>query len=188
MDIEELRTNIDGETNPLLVATELGFFISDALKDSKISLYEAMYLKELEYSLLIQGYQKPAFSYTIGISLLLSLEMLYLLAAYFQEEELAKNLLSKILLAKDKNGEDRDHYSKIVADSLLKDDLRAALQELSKIRNGSKPYNNGPYNDEVFPWGYISPEDELLAQRTGNKKPISSEISEIISEIWVTHG
>lgn len=188
MNIEELKDNIDGELSPALVATELGFFTSDALKCESISLYEALYLKELEYALLLQASEKPAWNYKIGISLLLSLELLYSLALYFDEKELAKALKSKISIALENSSEIRHHYSKAVAEDILSGNIESALLRLGTSREGAKPFDDGPYNEEVFPWDLIAPEKEVLSKRFGSMKSISPAIKDLVAEVWVSHG
>ena len=60
MNIEELRELIDNEPNPVLVATELGFFLSDSLEEGSINIYEGFWVADLCGSLLREGYTKAA--------------------------------------------------------------------------------------------------------------------------------
>lgn len=188
MEIEELRQSIKDELNPALVATELGFFVSDALKDRSITLYEALYLKDLEYSLLIDASEKTSWKYTVGISLLLSLELLYSLSLCFEENSLANAIKGKLSRAFVRLDEQRDHYAKEVASAILEGDSQSALKRLSASRCGAKPFKNGPYNNEVFPWDIISPEDEVLSRNFRSRGVISPAISELLSDILTCHG
>ncbi len=188
MNIEELISNIGDEQNPALVAAELGFFTSDSLKVESLSLYEALYLKELEYSLLLKANEKQAWSYTIGVSFLLSLELLYSLALYFEENVLATSLRDKIAIALNNSGESRHHYSKDVAKEILLGSIESALLKLTSFRDTAKPDDFGPYNEEVFPWNLIAPENEFLSGKRGTNKTISPDIAVLLSDLWINYG
>ena len=96
MNIDELRSNLQEEQNPVLAATDIGFFISDSLGNGSITLWEAFLLSDLQRDLLRNGYLKPAWSHSIGFSDLLSIIMLYVMSCYFNEPLLAaKDSLKK---------------------------------------------------------------------------------------------
>ncbi|MDX5993941.1 hypothetical protein [Ectopseudomonas alcaliphila] len=188
MDIEELRELIANEPNPVLVATELGFFLSDSLEDGSINFYEGFWVADLCVSLLREGYSKAAWSYTVGYQHILSLVMLYVMARYFGEQSQLEKYRSWALEAESHLAESREHYSLSLLERLRNCDNSGILAELAAVREGNKPFKHGPYHSEVFPFDYVAPEKELMAGVVSSTKEIRPEIVSLLADIGVVHG
>jgi hypothetical protein len=188
MDIEELRSRIRNQRNPLIIADEIGFFISAALRAGNISLYECYLLCDSQAGLFRQGYLKPAYRYSPGYRRLLSLIMLLLLARYYGDQVLASKHRLWLFEARDKLCERRLHYCDQLIGFIRNEDERSLLHLLAETRAGEKPFDDGPYHDEVFPYDYIVPEAELIAERPHGPKDISSDIVDLLVEIEVGYG
>ncbi|HEY9120585.1 MAG TPA: hypothetical protein VIN33_12560 [Marinobacter sp.] len=174
MDIEELRELIANEPNPVLVATELGFLLSDSLEDGSLNFYE--------------GYTKAAWSYTVGYQHILSLVMLYVMALYFGEQSQLEKYRSWALEAESHLAESREHYSLSLLERLRNCDNSGILAELAAVREGNKPFKHGPYHSEVFPFDHVAPEKELMAGVVSSAKEIRPEIVCLLADIGVVHG
>ena len=188
MNIEELRELIDNEPNPVLVATELGFFLSDSLEEGSINIYEGFWVADLCGSLLREGYTKAAWSYTVGYQHILSLVMLYVMALYFGEQSQLEKYRGWALEAENHLAESRKHYSLSLLARLRDGDNSGILAELAAVRKGNKPFKDGPYHSEVFPFDYLAPERLLMAGVAPTVKEIQPEIVSLLADIGVVYG
>ena len=176
-----------------MVATELGFFISDALRAGTVNLYDGLHLADLEMALLRRGYAQPAWPRSdrtreLGIRHILSIIMLCLTARYFREPALAQKHKQWLAEAESRLTDDRGHYHKRAA-GLLAEGRDAELYAMLKtIRSGKQPFDDGPYHSDVFPFDYLSPETKLLEGASSDSKVLSPEIIDLIAEIGVDHG
>lgn len=188
MDIETLHKNIGALENPVLIATELGFFISDGCSDGSLSLYEAFLLKDTELNLLQQGATQPAWNHGLGMSHLLGLERLFALATYFSDARLADTILERVSETIPILREKREHFS-IDAGQLLLDGKKSEAIKLLRLNNSkTQSFNDGPFIDEVFPYKFIDVEDKVLAGKFDDNKEVSESIADLLVEIMVKNG
>lgn len=187
MDIEELNKNIVDLENPVLIATELGFFISDGCTEGSLSLYEAFLLTDTELQLLQKGAIQPAWNYSLGMSHLLRLERLFVLATYFKETRHSEIILGRISDAMPILTEKREHFSKEVANQLFDGNISEAINLLSLNTSKSRLFDEGPYIDEVFPYEIIDAEKKVLAGSFENHKEVSDAITNLLAKIMIKH-
>lgn len=179
--VEELKSQI----SPGGYEICLGKYIADGLRENQLSLYEAFLLQAEALGFLRMAYTQAAWNRKVGISILLKILNMKLLSVLFQDEPGAEAWTECGVDAYKRNQEVRPHY---ILDEYLhylnaeKDP--AFLKKLSEIRQRkNKPFDNGPYHDEVFPYSACNFEDLLL-----NNKRFSEEekkIGEIVENLLV---
>ena len=84
--------------------------------------------------------------------------------------------------------ESREHYGLSLLERLREGDNSGILAELAAVREGNKPFKNGPYHSEVFPFDYVAPEKELMAGVAPSAKEIRPEVMSLLADIGVIHG
>jgi hypothetical protein len=182
-DIENFITTIDKINNPSLVANKISYFISDALRENQITLYEAYVLNLEIIKLNLISYTQPAWNRNVRISTCLIILNQYLLAKIFDNIEGAEMLERIALEAFELNKEKRSHYILDQYKSYFKtNNIEKLLQELLDIRNN---YDNlsddvGPYHIEVFPYHFYSPEKILLEKSNSLNQIVSKEVENIL--------
>lgn len=183
-----LTIEIENEENPLIIADEVGIFVSDSLRDEQISLYSAFLLNQDVLRLKRLAYRQPAWQYQLSLSGVLALFMQYLFALAAHEAGAAATVLK--WLREDFPGlsEKRDHY---IRNHVMRLSATAPseeqLKELSEIRSryASLADDEGPFHTEVFPYGYYSPEDALLGRPVAKVKQgsIEPDVEELMLRI-----
>jgi hypothetical protein len=186
-EVENLISHIKQEINPLIVANEISYFISDALRDGKISLYDAYMLNWEEIKYRRMGYTQSAWNDNVRIATCLAILNQKLLAHIFDEQIGAEKLNEWGLEAYNLNAEKRAHY--IMDSYKLFLDAVQTPELLEKLLDTRKSYDDlsdteGPYHTEVFPFDFYSPEEILLANsKTDNKKNLDRDIENLIVEL-----
>jgi len=183
-----LNIDLERERNPLIVADAIGYFISNELREKRISLYSAFLLHQDELRLRRLGYRQPAWHSRLSISGVLALYMQYLFGLAAGEANVARTVALWLeedfpLLA-----EKRKHYIReYLAQLPVIEPSRDQLMELSRIRSKYEElsFDDGPYHTEVFPYDYYSPEDALLGHSTLSieKGKIEPEVEELMIAI-----
>ena len=168
-----LTIDLDRESNPLIVADAIRFFISDGLRDESISLYSAFLLNQDELRLRRMGYRQPAWRSRLSLSGVLALYMQYLFGLAVGEADVTRTVASWLEEDIPLLGEKRKHYiCGYLAGLPAIEPSREQLIELSKIRSRYEVLSDddGPYHTEVFPYDYFSPEDVLLGRSPASVK------------------
>lgn len=171
--------------SPSSCEVRLGKYVADGLREKQISLYEAFLIQAEVLSFMKSAYTQAAWERKVGIRELLKILNMKLLSVLFQDESGAEAWTEYGVDAYKRNQEVRPHY---ILDEYLhylnaeKDPV--FLKKLSEMRQRkNKPFNNGPYHDEVFPYSACNFEDLLL-----NNKRFSDEekkIGEIVENLLV---
>lgn len=187
--IAALLKELSDTGNPGSRALKLTFFASDALRNGQISLYEAylLYAEALSYDRL--AYLAPGRPNRVQISSLVKLLNLKLLALVFGEAEAAALWEKQALELYPLNQEKRPHYLLDRYPAFLRAEQDPALlKELLRIRKSrKKPFDDGPYHDECFPYDRCVCEEMLLQGRifAEKEKRISPQIEELLAELYL---
>ncbi|BDU27619.1 MULTISPECIES: hypothetical protein [unclassified Flavobacterium] len=182
-DIENFITTIDKINNPLLVANKISYFISDALRENTINLFEAYLLNLEEIKIRRIGYIQLSWNVNIQIRTCLAIINQLILAYYFGNIETIEMLKRWGLEAFNLNKEKRSHYIMDEYELFLNiknsDNL---LRELLKVRNNYNHLNDdlGPYHIEVFPYHFYSPEKILLEKEKSYDCNLGEQIENLI--------
>jgi hypothetical protein len=158
--------DLEAETNPLLVADEIGFFLSDGLRDGSVSLRSAFYLNQEALRIRRRAYHQPAWGYTLSISGLLAVYMQRLVALATGEKVISQQLANWLKEDAPLLKERRAHYlAQHILANPVADPSAHLLAEMSRIRQQYELLSDddGPYHVEVFPYEYYSPEDILCS-------------------------
>ena len=189
-EVESLISHIRNTDNPLIVANKISYFLSDALREGKISLYEAYVVNWEEIRFRRMGYTQPAWGGRVRIMTCLTLLNQKLLAHFFNDQLGVEKLRDWGLEANQLNNEKRPHYIMDRYNVFLDaNDSTNLLEKLSDVRISYERLSDedGPYHTEVFPYHYYSPE-ELLLGKSGqleNKEGINEGIEKLIIELSI---
>ena len=188
-----LTIDLGKETNPLIVADDVGIFVSNALREKSISLFSAFLLNQDVLRLRRIGYRQPAWSHQFSISSLLALYMQYLCGLAIGEDGISRSVASWLREDFPLLGDKREHFVKQhLADLSNFEPTVERLEELAAIRSGYDALRDdaGPYHTEVFPYDYYSPEDVLLGRSTDEveKSGIEPVVEELMLAISAWHG
>ena len=175
--------------NPSVRGNAIGCYLRDARKDHKLTLYEQYVLETEKLSYERLAWTQPGWSRRAGISDLLKVLNIKMMALLFQEKEAAEMWDAWGLEAYQLNQEKRPHY--ILDDYLTY--LRAertpdALEKLLAARRSRRrPFDKGPYHDEYYPGEQCAYEELLLQGRffQAEDKKIRSEIEELLVELYL---
>ena len=184
-----LLAALEETQNPSSRGLRIGFYLRDARADRQVTLYE-QYLLEMErLSLEHQACVQPGWADRVGISHLVSLLNMKMMALLFQEKEAAEMWDAWGMEAYRLNQEKRPHY--------ILDDYPAFLQAekhpetLEKLlawrKRRKKPFNGGPYHDELFPYELCAYEQMLLEGRVfpDEDREISGDIEDLLTELYL---
>jgi hypothetical protein len=175
--IDELKS-ID---HPRLISVRISRFISDAMRDNIINLYEGYLLNWEVISYQRRSYIEAAWNGSVRISLCLALLNQRFLAQIFENNESATQLKLWGIEAMNLNKEKREHYIMDRFEEFLDaKDSPDLLKKLVDIRNEYRllDFDNGPYHNEEFPYDYYAPEKILLEKDESCVKMTTHEIIE----------
>ena len=183
-----LTINLDHEQNPLIVADAVRYFVSDRLREERISLYSAFLLNQDELKLRRIGYRQPAWHHQLSLSDVLAFYMQYLFGLAIGEASISDTVAAWLKEDAPLLGTQRNHYIRdYIARLSPSEPTNTELLELSRIRSQYEDLSDddGPYHTEVFPYDYYSPEDALLGNLTTTlgKVDIVPEVEELMLEL-----
>lgn len=175
--------------NPGGRSIEMGAYLRDAREDKQITLYEH-YLVEMEsLSFERQAWMQPGWANRVRISSLLSVLNMKMMALLFQEKDVAEMLDAWGMEAYQLNQEKRPHYILDDYPTFLRAEKNPEALEklLAKRRSRRKPFDNGPYHDERFPWDLCVYEERLLQGQLfqAEDKQISAEMEELLADLYL---
>lgn len=187
-EFNKILQDVRSTDNPSIKALYLSVYLSDALKESKINIYEAYLLHGEIINYIREGYILPAWNGKAGISECIAILNQRLLALVFKDDEYANVLKEfghealKLCIAK------RAHYILDNYEEYLNIDDKSTdwLQKLYNVRkkHNSLSYEKGPYHIEEFPFHYYEPEKMLLDKiDLQNMKSISDDIETLLIEL-----
>jgi len=186
--MKELKEDIESSENPRVISISLMFFLSDALSEESVSLYEAYSINGYRLRFERLGYIQPAWQGRVQISSCIALLNHYLLASYFDEEKEKERFREWLLESVRLNEETREHYIIDRIEDFLDTTTQGdALRELQRIR---KVYDSlsdelGPFHNESFPDHCYSPEDLLLSGACSHSKKLSKAIEDLIVQLEI---
>jgi len=182
-----LIENVKEQINPGNRSLDIGIFVSQCLRGKEINLYEAYLLSGIKMEFTRLSYVQPAWCNRVRISILLELLNLRLLAAAFEEKGVESQWIKYAKEAYSMNKEKRPHYILDHYQEYLKETISPKfLQSLKDVRaSRSKPFDNGPYHTEVFPYNKCKCEELLLQGKTlpRRDKKVGSVIENLIVEL-----
>lgn len=168
---------------------EIGVFISQGLRGKEINLYEAYLLSRMKMEFTRLSYVQPAWYNRVRISILLELLNLRLLAAAFEEKSEETRWIGYAKEAYSMNQERRPHYILDHYQEYLKETIPPQfLQNLRDVRaSRSKPFDNGPYHTEVFPYNKCKCEELLLQEKTlpRRNKKVCNTVENLLAELML---
>lgn len=183
--VEELKSQV----NPGGVEICLERYISNGLREKQLSLYEAFLLQAEALGFLRMAYTQAAWNRKVGISILLQILNVKMLSILFKDEPGAKIWTECGIDAYRRNQEVRPHYILDEYLTYLKaEDNPVYLEKLLKVRQKKKrPFNKGPYHDEVFPYSECNYEELLLSNKrfSDEEKKISEVIENLLVELYL---
>lgn len=184
-----LLAKLEETPNPGGRSIEMGAYLRDARGDKQITLYEH-YLVEMEsLSFERQAWMQSGWANRVRISSLLSVLNMKMMALLFQEKEAAEMLDAWGMEAYQLNQEKRPHYILDDYPTFLRAEKNPEALEklLAKRKSRRKPFDNGPYHDERFPWDLCAYEERLLQGQLfqAEDKQISAEIEELLADLYL---
>ena len=182
-----LIENVKLQTTPGNRSFEIGVFVSQGLRGKEITLYEAYLLSGMKMEFTRLSYVQPAWSNRVCISILLELLNLRLLAAAFEKKSEEVRWTGYAREAYSMNHEKRphyilDHYQEYLGETISP----KLLQNMKDVRaSRSKPFDNGPYHTEVFPYDKCNCEELLLQGKTlpRRTKKVYNAIENVLVEL-----
>lgn len=185
----ELLTALADTPRPGSCSIEMIGYLRDVRRDQQITLYEYYLVETERLSFEHQACVQPAWPNRVGITHLISLLNMKMMALLFQEKETAEMWDSWGIEAYKLNQEKRPHYILDDYPTFLKAETHpeALTKLLAQRRSRRKPFNNGPYHDERFPWDLCAFEEMLLQGQhfTQEDKKICGEIEELLTELYL---
>lgn len=164
-------------------------YLRDARKDQQITLYEYYLVETERVSFEHQACVQPGWPDRVRISHLIRLLNMKMLALLFQEREAAEMWDAWGMEAYRLNQEKRPHYILDDYPTYLRAEQDPAVLSklLAKRKSRRKPFDNGPYHDECFPWDWCVYEEMLLEGRYFGQedKKIGGEIEELLAELYL---
>ena len=181
--IEEVKA----AATPANCSLKIGVFVSRDLRGKEINLYEAYLLSGMKMEFTRLSYVQPAWSNRVCISILLELLNLRLLAAAFEKKSEEVRWTGYAREAYSMNQERRPHYILDCFQEYLEETISPKfLQNLKDVRSSrSKPFDNGPYHTDVFPYNKCKCEELLLQGKTlpRRSKKVCSVIEDLLVEL-----
>lgn len=175
--------------NPDVRGGRISFYLSDVRKEYPLTLYEQYILETERVSYERQAWTKPGWPRRAGISDLIRLLNMKMMALLFREKEAAEMWDSWGREAYRLNQEKRPHYILDNYPAFLEagKNPEALTKLLAMRRSKRKPFANGPYHDEHFPGEQCAYEELLLQSRffTEEVKKIRGEIEELLVELYL---
>ncbi len=188
--VKTLVENVRVTINPGSRSLEISVFVSKALREKEINLYEAYLVSGMKMEFTRLSYIQPAWSNRVRISILLELLNLRLLAAAFEEKDEERRWTEYAKEAFSLNQEKRSHYILDHYQEYLKETIPPEfLQTLKDVRaSRSKPFDNGPYHTDLFPYNKCKCEELLLQGKTlpRRNKKICGSIENLLAELALT--
>lgn len=185
--VKTLIQTVKSETTPANRGLDIGVFVSKAMREKEINLYEAYLISGMKMEFTRLSYVQPAWSNRVRISILLELLNLRLLAAAFEEKDEEKRWIEYAKEAFSMNQEKRPHYILDHYQEYLEETISSELlQNLKDVRTSrSKPFDNGPYHTELFPYNKCKYEELLLQGKTlpRRNKKICGSIETLLVEL-----
>jgi len=182
-----LVENVRAAITPGSRSLEISVFVSKALREKEINLYEAYLVSGMKMEFTRLSYIQPAWSNRVRISILLELLNLRLLAAAFEEKDEERRWTEYAKAAFSMNQEKRPHYILDHYQEYLKETIPPEfLQTLKDVRaSRSKPFDNGPYHTDLFPYNKCKCEELLLQGKTlpRRNKKICGSIENLLVEL-----
>ena len=183
--IEELKSQVSPGGSEICLVK----YIADGLRGKQLSLYEAFLLQAEAFGFLRMAYTQAGWNRKVGISILLKILNMKLLSVLFQDKLGAKAWTECGVDAYKRNQEVRPHY---ILDEYLTylqaENNPDYLQRLLKVRQQKKrPFNKGPYHDEVFPYSECNYEELLLSNKrfSDEEKQISKVVEKLLVELYL---
>ncbi|MDE6251940.1 MAG: hypothetical protein K2M78_04765 [Lachnospiraceae bacterium] len=190
MNIDELLEMINQTENKSILAAELSWFISDALKTNSINIYEAYLLNGEVLANRRKSYLQPAWNEKVQISTCLGILNQRLMALVFRKTLYAEQLKEWGLEAFKICGEKRPHYimdryREFIDINVSSDNDVELLRELIHIRERYDfcSYDEGPYHTEVFPYEDFEPENLLINHISIDENEVRDEIQNVLIEL-----
>ena len=191
MELEEkakaLIESVKAQTTPGNRSLDISVFVSQGLRGKELNLYEAYLLSGMKMEFTRLSYVQPAWSNRVRISILLELLNLRLLAAVFEEKGEEVRWTRYAEEAYSMNQERRPHYILDHYQEYLEETISSKLlQSLKDVRSSrSKPFDNGPYHTDVFPYNKCKCEELLLQGKTlpRRNKKVCSAIENLLVEL-----
>ena len=175
--------------NPSVRGNAIGYYLRDARKDHKLTLYEQYVLETEKLSYERLAWTQPGWSRRTGISDLIKVLNVKMMALLFQEKEAAEMWDAWGLEAYQLNQEKQPHY---ILDGYLtylraEGNPEALAKLLAARRSRRRPFDKGPYHDEYYPGEQCAYEELLLQGRffQAEDKKIRSEIEELLVELYL---
>jgi len=185
--VKTLVENVKAQTNPGNRGLEISVFVSKAMREKEINLYEAYLISGMKMEFARLAYIQPAWPDRVHISILLELLNLRLLAAAFEETDEERRWIGYAKEAFFMNQEKRPHYILDHYPEYLEEAIAPEfLQNLKDVRaSRSKPFANGPYHTELFPYNQCKCEELLLQGKTlpRRNKKICGSIENLLVEL-----
>lgn len=190
--ITNLLSKVKEQKNPLLIANEISYFLSDALRQNRLNLYEAYLLNDEVIRFRRLGYTKPAWNGRVRITTCIDLLNQKLLADGFDEDISANKYYRWGLEVFNLNIEKRSHYIMDKYNEYLEaKGHKDLLTKLLEIRQNydKLSFDEGPYHNESFPYHFYSPEEILLNEEERrkhlDKKNLNEDIEELIVQLSI---
>ena len=184
-----LLAALEETQNPSSRGLRIGFYLRDARADRQVTLYEQYLLETERLSLEHQACVQPGWADRVGISHLVSLLNMKMMALLFQEKEAAEMWDAWGMEAYRLNQEKRPHYILDDYPTFLQAEKHPeALEKLLTWRKRRrKPFSNGPYHDEHFPYDLCAYEEMLLEGRffRDEDREISGDIEDLLTELYL---
>lgn len=164
-------------------------YVADGLREEQLSLYEAFLIQAEVLSFMKSAYTQAAWGRNVGIRELLKILNMKLLSVLFQDKSGSKVWTENGVDAYKRNKEIRPHY---ILDEYLRylnaENDPIFLKKLLEMRQRKKkPFNNGPYHDEVFPYLACNFEDLLLNDKrfSDEEKQIGEVVENLLVELYL---
>jgi len=185
--VKTLVENVKAQINPGNRGLEIGIFVSKAMREKEINLYEAYLVSGMKMEFTRLSYIQPAWPDRVHISILLELLNLRLLAAVFEEKSEEARWTEYAKEAFFMNQEKRPHYILDHYQEYLEETISPeSLQSLKDVRaSRSKPFDKGPYHTDLFPYDICKCEELLLQGKTlpQRNKEICDSIVNLLVEL-----
>ena len=184
-----LLAALEQAQNPGSRSIKMGSYLRDARRDQQITLYEYYLVEAERLSFDHQACVQPGWPNRVGISHLISLLNMKMMALLFRENEAAGMWDAWGLEAYRLNREKRPHYILDDYPAFLKAEEHPEVLEqlLARRKSRRKPFNNGPYHDERFPYD-LCPYEEMLLEGCffqAEDKKISDDIEELLTDLYL---
>ncbi len=110
------------------------------------------------------------------------------MSCYFNEPLLAAKHKTWLTEAMNHLNDTRNHYAKQLVPLVQNGEDASIFLQLIEVRRNAKPFNKGPYHDEVFPFSHLSPEEEIIKNNCHSEKLISQDLSSLIADLTIAYG